>query len=140
MQRRFSALLTAAIIGLATFGLTTAARAADVTGTWKWSQPGRQGGDPIQITLKLKADGEKVTGTLTRPGRDGNTTDIEIKEGKLKGDEISFITSVERGGNTFTTKYHGKLSGDSIKGKIETPGRDGNTREVDWDAKREVKK
>ena len=142
MQRRINSLLTAAIIGLASYALTTVSQAADLNGTWKWSQAGRQGGDPIQITLKLKSEGEKVTGTLTRPGRDGNTTDVEIKDGKLKGDEVSFITSVERGGNTFTTKYHGKLSGDSIKGKIEVPGRGEGAapREIDWDAKREAKK
>ncbi|MBI2946527.1 MAG: hypothetical protein HYY23_02705 [Verrucomicrobia bacterium] len=140
MQRRLSYLLTAAVISLATFALTSAAQAADVTGTWTWSQQGRQGSDPVKITLKLKAEGEKVTGTLSRPGRDGASRDTEIKDGKQKGDEISFVVTQERGGNTFTTKYNGKLSGDSIKGKIELPGRDGNTRQVDWEAKRETAK
>ena len=140
MQRRFNSFLTVAILSLATFALTSTARAADVAGTWTWSQQGRQGSDPVKITLKLNAEGEKVTGTLSRPGRDGTTRDTEIKDGKLKGDEVSFVVTQERGGNTFTTKYNGKLSGDSIKGKIEVPGRDGETRQVDWDAKREAKK
>lgn len=141
MQRRFSSILTAAVICLATISLTSIAKAADPTGTWKWSQPGRNGGDPVQISLKLKLDGEKVTGTLTRPGRDGNAVDIEIKEGKIKGDEVSFVTSIERNGNTFTTKYEGKVSADAIKGKIHLPGRNGAEGQTrDWEAKREAKK
>jgi hypothetical protein len=140
MQRRFNSFLAAAIVSLAAFGLASVAQAADPTGTWKWTRQGRQGGDPIQVTAKLKLDGDKVTGTISQPGRQGNVQEIEIKEGKVKGDEISFITSQERGGNTFTTKYNGKVSGDSIKGKIELPGRDGNTRTIDWDAKREAAK
>ena len=91
--------------------------------------------------MKLKLEGEKVTGAVTRPGRQGGEpVTTEIKEAKLKGDEISFITSVERGGNTFTTKYAGKISGDAIKGKIEAPGRDGQTNSRDWEAKREADK
>ncbi|MBM3840826.1 MAG: hypothetical protein FJ398_23285 [Verrucomicrobia bacterium] len=141
MQRRLNSLLTAAIISVATFALTSTAKAADVNGTWKWSQQGRQGSDPVQITLKLKAEGEKVTGSLSRPGRDGGAArETEIKDGKLKGDELTFVVTQERGGNTFTTKYNGKISGDSIKGKIELPGRDGNSRQIDWEAKREAKK
>ena len=113
---------------------------ADPNGTWKWTQPGRNGGPDREFSLKLKLEGEKLTGKLTAPGRQGATTETEIKEGKLKGDEISFTTSIERGGNTFTSKYNGKISGDTIKGKIERPGRDGGTQETKWEAKREAEK
>ena len=43
----------------------------------------------------------------------------------------------EFNGNKMTTKYSGKVSGDTIKGKIEMPARGGGdpmTR--DWEAKR----
>jgi len=117
------------------------AKKADPAGTWTWSTPGRDGAEPRKSTLKLKVDGEKVTGTLTLPGRaGGQPRDVEIKDAKLKGDEVSFSTSFERGGNTVTTKYNGKISGDTIKGKIEGPGRDGNTNTRDWEAKRETDK
>ena len=112
---------------------------ADPTGTWKWSQPGRNGGPERKSTLKLKLEGEKVTGTLTAPGRGGESSDVAISEGKFKGDEISFAVTREVGGNKFTAKYNGKISGDSIKGKIETE-RNGQTQSRDWEAKRGTEK
>src|SRR5262245_43150762 len=112
---------------------------ADPSGTWTWSTPGRDGGEARKSTLKLKADGEKVTGTLSAPGRGGESRDAEISNGKLKGDEISFDVTREFNGNKFTAKYSGKISGDSIKGKVETE-REGNTRSRDWEAKREAAK
>jgi hypothetical protein len=49
---------------------------------------------------------------------------------------VSFTVTRERDGNKFVSKYSGKLEGDTIKGKIETE-RGGQTRSVDWVAKRE---
>ena len=45
----------------------------------------------------------------------------------------------EFNGNKFTAKYNGKISGDSIKGKIETE-RNGQSNSRDWEAKREAEK
>ncbi|MBI4664230.1 MAG: hypothetical protein HY735_36000 [Verrucomicrobia bacterium] len=140
MQKRFNSLLTAAIICAATTGLTAVTQAADLTGTWTFEQAGRQGGDAIKITLKLKAEGDKLTGTLTRPPRrdGGQSVEMEVKAGKVKGNEISFETSVERGGNTVTTKYAGKQSedGNTIVGKVESTGRGGQLQSRDWKATR----
>src|SRR6266566_6999157 len=112
---------------------------ADPTGTWTWSQPGRNGAPDRKSTLKLKLEGDKVTGTLSAPGRGGQSSDVAISEGKLKGDEISFAVTREVQGNKITAKYNGKISGDSIKGKIETE-RNGQTQSRDWEAKRETEK
>ena len=101
-----------------------------VDGTWKWSQAG-QNGQTRESTLKLKQEGEKVTGVMV--GRNGET---EIKEGKIDKDgEVSFNVTREFNGNSFTAKYHGKLDGDTIKGKAETAGGD-QARSRDWEAKR----
>ena len=53
----------------------------------------------------------------------------------LKGDEISFSVTREVNNNKFTSKYNGKISGDSIKGKIGTE-RNGQALSRDWEAKR----
>ena len=90
-----------------------------------------QGGQTRETTLKLKLDGEKLTGSVS--GRNGDTA---IEDAKIKGEEISFSVTREFNGNKFTAKYNGKLSGDSIKGKVETE-RDGEKRSRDWEAKRE---
>lgn len=104
---------------------------AKVDGTWKWSFT-TQNGDKREGSAKLKQDGEKVTGTVA--GRQGN--DTEIKDGKIDKDgNVSFTVTREFNGNSFTQKFHGKVEGDTIKGKIEST-RDGETRERDWEAKR----
>jgi hypothetical protein len=145
MQRRLHSILTAAIVCLTTLTLTTGVSAADAkanpTGTWTWTSPGRGGGAEVKSTLKLKAEGDKLTGELSAPGRGGEVAKIEIGDGKLKGDEISFTVTREFNGNKIVTKYAGKISGDSIKGESERPGRDGGeARKTPWDAKREAAK
>ena len=101
--------------------------AGNVTGTWKWTTT--QQGQERENTLKLKQEGDKLTGALV--GR--NDRETEITDGKVKDGEISFkITRQER-----TTTYTAKLEGDTLKGKIEMPGRDGGApRSRDWEAKR----
>src|SRR5689334_25200257 len=108
--------------------LTFALCAADVTGKWTSEQPSfRQGGNPTTVTLNLKAEGGKLTGTRSQPGRDGNVMEVPISEGKINGDNISFKTVQEYNGNSFTTEYSGTVSGSEIKLKVSRPGRDGNT-------------
>ena len=109
---------------------------ADPSGTWTWSTPGRDGGPERKSTLTLKADGDKVTGKISSPGRQGAATETEISDGKLTGDEITFNVTREFNGNKITAKYNGKIAGDSITGKIETE-RNGEARSRDWTAKRE---
>jgi hypothetical protein len=145
MQRKHSTLTTITRIGLcAVFALGFVAqiraaedKKADPTGTWTWSVPGRNGGPDRKMTLKLKAEGEKVTGTMTAPGRGGQSSDTEIKDGKMKGDEVSFNIVREFNGNTMTSKYSGKVGADSIKGKMEFE-RNGETQSRDWEAKKEA--
>ena len=123
--------LVLAVVALAAFAAPAFAE-HKVDGTWKWSFT-TQNGDTRESTLKLKQDGEKVTGTVT--GRQGNET--EIKDGKLDKDgNLSFNVVREFNGNSFTQKYNGKVDGDTIKGKIEMQGRDGEARTRDWEAKR----
>ena len=108
---------------------------ADANGTWTWTVPGRNGGPDRKMTLKLKAEGDKVTGKLTAPTRGGETRDTDIKEGQIKGDEVSFKVEREVNGNTMVSSYKGKVSGDSIKGKMEFE-RNGEKQSRDWEAKR----
>jgi hypothetical protein len=123
---------------LAAFASTFSGRAADTdsksvanpTGTWKWTFE-TQSGQTIESSLKLKLEGDKLTGTFI--GRGG--TEVAIQDAALKRDEISFTVVRERAGQKMTSKYSGKLAGDTIKGKIETE-RDGQTSSRDWEAKR----
>src|ERR1039457_3240364 len=105
--------------------LAFAAVAADVNGKWVYEQAGRQGGAPTKVTLTLKAEGGKLMGNSSRPGRDGAAMDTAITEGTVSGDNIAFKASQERGGNTIVTMYSGTVSGNEIKLKITRPGRGG---------------
>jgi hypothetical protein len=108
-------LLVVAVFSLALVPLTRAQdQKSDVTGTWKWSQEGP--GGQIEFTLKLKQDGEKLTGTIT--GFQGEESPIE--DGKVKDGTISFKVTRDFGGRPFVTTYTGKISGDTLKGKAET--------------------
>lgn len=84
--------------------------AADVTGKWVASVPGRDG-QTRDIAYNLKADGDKLTGTTT--GFQGR--EIELSDGKIDGDNISFKTKIEFNGNTMVMVYKGVVSGDEIK-------------------------
>jgi hypothetical protein len=57
----------------------------------------------------------------------------------VKGDEVSFTVTREFNGNKFTTKYNGKVTADTIKGKTESQ-RNGETQSRDWEAKRATEK
>jgi hypothetical protein len=112
------------------FGFNGTATAADSpTGTWKWSVTFNN--QTRDMTLKLKLDGDKLTGAMV--GRDNKETAID--DAKYSDGDVSFSVTRERNGNKMTQKFSGKLSGDTIKGKIESE-RDGKTQSRDWEAKK----
>jgi hypothetical protein len=103
------------------------AMAADASGKWNASVPGR-GGQARDVTITLKADGDKLTGSMT--GFQG--MDIPISDGKVSGDMVSFVTVIERNGNTIKQSYSGKVEGDEIKFKREG----GQGQPIEFTAKR----
>jgi hypothetical protein len=116
--RRRLAALAILVLALGLLSLTTVRaqdKKSDATGTWKWSQEGF--GQQQDFVLKLKQDGDKVTGTLAG-GFD--QSEVAIQDGKIKDGEVTFKISRDFGGRPITTIYTGKLSGDSFKGKSET--------------------
>jgi hypothetical protein len=124
-------IMVAALV-MAFAGTVSPARADDKpnpTGTWKWTV--NFGGQEREFALKLKLDGDKLTGGMI--GRDDKETPIE--DAKYKDGELSFKVTRERDGQKFTIKYKGKVEGDTIKGKTEFE-RDGQTQSRDWEAKR----
>ncbi len=96
----------------------TAVWAADVSGKWKaeYSSPD---GQTRQSTFTFKVNGSELTGTVG--GARGETA---ISEGKISGDDISFVVVRNFNGNEFKMQYKGKVSGDEIKFKVEFGGGD----------------
>ena len=112
-----------------------AVSAADVSGKWVYEQAGRQGGAATKVTLTLKIDGGKLTGNVSRPGRDGANMETEITDGKVDGNNVSFKAAVGggRGGGAapMPSTFEGTLAGEELKLKITRQGQNGpQTNEV----------
>jgi len=113
--------------------------AADASGTWTWSRDFN--GNTMNFTLKLQQDGKNVTGTYKTDFGDqdapaGLSDPVEIESGELDGDKLSFFIVREFNGNEFTVDYSGVISGNEIEGVSEMDF-GGESREFDWNAKRE---
>jgi hypothetical protein len=105
------------------------------TGTYVWTQAGRNGGPDRTNTLVLKLDGDKLTGSMMAPGRGGGAAAAtDITDGKITGADITFNVVRDFNGNSMTNKYTGTLADGTITGKIDTD-RNGQTQSRDWTAK-----
>jgi hypothetical protein len=110
-----------------------AAFAADVSGKWTYEQPGRGGGPGRPVTITLKQDGTKLTGSVPGMGRGGDNPPppSEIQNGKVEGDKVSFEVVREFNGNKMTSKYEGTVAGDEMKLKVTRDTQNGpQTNEV----------
>ena len=121
---------TAVLFSLVLFG---AVRAADIDGKWTAdfdSQIGQQ-----KYVFELKADGEKLTGKATGE-RQGQTATVELKNGKIVKDEVSFTEPLKFQDQEIVIEYKGKLAGDELKLHRKV----GDLAEYDIVAKRVVEK
>jgi len=91
---------------------TSSALAAEVTGSWKAefdTQVGVQ-----KYTFDLKAEGAKLTGKATFE-RMGEKGEAALQDGKVTGDDVSFVEMLNFQGNQLPITYTGKVVGDEIK-------------------------
>ena len=113
---------------LAVAGLARAEDKPNPSGTWKYTA--EVNGQSIDVTIKLKLEGDKLTGTVSVLD-----TETKIEDSKYNDGEVSFTVHPEVNGNKFTIKYRGKIKGDTFKGKRELE-RDGETNSREFEAKR----
>lgn len=134
MRLQTSIYLITVLVALGVTGSTFCASAEDNTpainpiGTWKLKGLTNS---PFEPTLRLKVDGPRLTGTLTR-NTGTKIEEMALENGKLKGSEISFNThyfsqvfvhNVRQPPSTNNMShclYQGTISGDTIQGKLET--------------------
>jgi hypothetical protein len=86
--------------------------AADVTGRWTAqfdTQVGLQ-----KYTYEFKAEGTTLTGKAIGDIA-GAKSESAIQEGKINGDEISFVEMQQYQGQEVKIVYRGKVAGDEIK-------------------------
>lgn len=103
MKRRMFGMAAVALLLTA----MAAMAASDVTGNWSGQMAGPNG-EGFALTFTFKQDGAKLTGTVAGPQGDP----IEIKDGKVDGDKLSFTIIVN---DQMTIKHEGTIAGDEIK-------------------------
>jgi hypothetical protein len=90
------------------------ASAADVSGQWKGAFDFN--GQPVPLTFDMKQADATVTGTISGLP----SPKVEIKDGKMEGDSLSFWVGIEYQGNPVKLVVKGKLTGEEIKFSIGT--------------------
>jgi opacity protein-like surface antigen len=101
--------------------LAISAFAADVTGKWKTSFTTRNG-DKRESIIELKADGNKLTGKM-----ESQRGSVDITDGKVDGDNISFSVIRNFNGNEMKINYRGTVSGNEMKLTMEVNGNERET-------------
>lgn len=110
MTKRFLIVLLVSVFALA-------ALAADVSGAWTGIFRTREGG-AFETNLVLKADGNNLTGTFQQ----GNSDEMQIENGKINGDQISFTLTRGTGDNAHQISYTGKVAGNTMKLTMQVAG------------------
>ena len=96
---------------------------ANAAGHWRWRTPAAGSAD---VELTLSQTFQKVEGTPQVGGRRGR-----LEQGRMRGDEIRFILTVDVDGLPLRQEYSGRLSSDAISGKVKLA-----SGEFDWNATR----
>ena len=110
MTRRIlfaTAVLCAVFVGVAL--------AADISGNWAGTM--QAGDNPVPLTFTFKQDGEKLTGTVTGPAGP-----LEINEGKVAGDKVTFFVQADMGGTPTKFISEGVIKGEEISLNIRADG------------------
>lgn len=81
--------------------------AADIDGDWTGEYDAGTG-TPMQMHFQFKADGGKLAGKDFGSG-------FDIKDGKIKGNKISFTLEFDLGGQMYSFEYKGTLKDNSLE-------------------------
>ncbi len=109
---------------------SVSALAADFNGKWAGDVQGRNGNTQT-LTFDFHVDGTTLAGKITTP-----RGDVDISNGKVDGDNISFDQVLNFNGNSFTISYKGKAAADGTINFTRTFGSNGDRPPQDFVAKR----
>lgn len=98
-----------------------AAQPEDVSGTWTATM--RRGGKTGNFVMTLQAAGDQLTGTLHDPS--GQT--MQIENGKLEGNRLTFDAAAQEHGHSKTIHFSGDIADYAITLRNESNGRKGAT-------------
>ena len=84
----------------------------------KWAGTVSTPGGDFPVAFEFKADGAKLTGTTMSP--DGMA--INIKDGKIDGDKVTFGVSLDFGGMAIDIAYTGVVTPTEMKMTADVAG------------------
>jgi hypothetical protein len=90
------------------------ALAANVAGTWAVTVDSPNG--PLDVTLTLKQDGDKLTGTVNSQMGDAPIT------GTVKDNDLTFTMNMDANGASMVIVYKAKVDGDKMTGSLDFAG------------------
>jgi hypothetical protein len=122
-------LVAALVLGLGGFAAAEDKKAGPI-GTWKCETD--VNGQKRESTLTVKADGDKVAGTITWSDK----KESKMEGVKFKDGELTFSAEREIMEMKLTIKYALKIDGDALKGKA-TVDVGGESMSFDVEGKRE---
>ena len=121
----------AVVIGACVLANASDNKAVDPTGTWRCEY--EIGGQQRTSTLKIKKEGDKLTGTMNWPDQEGEKLkDLRLKESTLTFSAVRKLPGTD---NSINIEYKLIIDGDQIQGK-GTSDYGGEKREWDIKAKR----
>ena len=109
-MKAISALVLAVVL------LAAPAHAHDADGTWAGTVTTDMGDIPVQFEFKV--DGPTLTGSTM--GFDGSP--VQIKNGKVEGNTISYTVSFDFGGMPLDINYKGTVTASEIKVTADAMG------------------
>jgi hypothetical protein len=120
-MRVFAALFVCVLL------LAGLAAAAAIDGKWVSERKMERDGQSFTIiqTFDLKADGNKLTGSLTMAFGDMEPRKMDIADGKVDGNKFSFTVTMSTPNGEFKTVYEGTVEGDMLKGTAAREGGQG---------------
>lgn len=95
--------------------LAVVASAADITGNWKADLQTPQG--TVQVSYTFKQEG----GTLTGTWQAAQSPTVDITEGKVTGDKVSFVVKLGPSAD-ITFVHEGTIKGDEIQLTMKPSG------------------
>jgi len=135
MKRQTALLFALPVLLIAAHGISAQERtnAVDPSGTWRWEYElnGETLKDSVQINL---AKDNKVVGVY----RGRSEKPVEIRDGKIKGETLTFNLTLDYQGNPLKIAFKGNVKNDDIDGNVVIATSEGD-REYPWTPKRSVR-
>lgn len=86
---------------------------ANVAGKWQLSMSAM--GQTLPVSLELKEDGDKITGTMESPIGKGT-----LENAKISGNKFTASSKITFQGQNLELKFVGTVEGDDMKGTVDT--------------------